>query len=128
MQLTRSQLSALDDARHQRYVEQLCAFFRTHFVQWVQRFDDLALRGRVEQALAQAQRYGFQADESWVAFVGMALAAGPSFDTSARVAEFLAAPGADPDANVQWLFERVTRQLAPLSPDRDSALSGGAPS
>jgi hypothetical protein len=92
--------------------------FRTEFPQLVAQLDDAILLDRISQAVRWALQYKLSTGEALVAYVGMALAAGPAFNGDAKVRHYMELPGHTPDEKVRIMFKRYLDALHP-PPVRD---------
>jgi hypothetical protein len=108
------QVQKLDDSTQAQYHEQLRLFYRQNYPDLVSRYDDATLLQKIAEADRRAETYKLETDEGYVAYIGLALAAGPQFHTDPKITAYMESPGKDPDAKVEWLFNRVSEQLRGL--------------
>jgi hypothetical protein len=109
--IRQEQVASLDDAMERRYCEELRTLLRTKFPQLVGRLEGAVLLDRIAVSVQQARSYGVRSGEGILAYVGLSLAAGPSFDTNPKVRDFLALSCDDSESKVHWLFKRVVDTL-----------------
>ena len=124
MQLRREQFSKIDQLLGVRYQKDLAAFYRTKFPQLVARLDGSALEARIRSAIAHSDALGVKTAAGRVAYVGLALSAGPRFETNETVIRFVTLEGGDPDANVEWLFRRLCAKFSKSLPHGPDTIAG----
>jgi hypothetical protein len=111
MKVRPAQVDSMGAEATAQYCRELRDFFRDKCPGLVQRLDDDTLIARIAAAVERAGAQGLESDAGNIAFVGMSLAAGPAFFDDPEINRFLAMPGNDHDAKVQWLFGRVLGKL-----------------
>jgi len=111
MVIRSEQVEKLDDAAQLQYHEKLRVFFRQNYPDLVSRYDDPTLLARIAEGNRNAEGYNMQTDQGFVAYIGMSLAAGPDFHTDPKIKAYMDSPGRDPDAKMEWLFNRVVEKL-----------------
>jgi hypothetical protein len=117
------QFSKMKRAMSARYYDELRRFFREQSPQLVERLDDSTLLDWIEKADRAADEYGFEKDESRVAYIGLALTAGPAFHSDPQIRAYLQMPGGTPDGKIEWLYETVVNKFKVLlSANRDKAV------
>lgn len=105
------QIASMEQAMQRRYHEQLRRVLRQRFPQLVARLDDRGLLDRIADGVKSAQAYGIVTGEGTLAFVGLCIAAGPTFRNDPKIRHFFEVPGDNPDGKVEWLFKRVVEKL-----------------
>ncbi len=104
----------MEESRAKEYYRELMKFYRNKVPQLVNRFDDLELQRRIAEATRKARVWGVHTGEGIIQFVGIALAAGPTFDEDPKVRHFLTLPGSTPERKVHRLLELVAKNLIQL--------------
>lgn len=111
MTIRSDQMAHMDDAMQRRYHEQLRKLLREESPELTARFDDPTLLDRIAVAVPKARAYGIRTDEGIVAYVGLSLAAGPSFHDDPTIHHFLESKNDDPDLKIRWMYNDVVRTL-----------------
>ena len=114
MVIRSEQLACMDEAMQKLYHEELRKLLREQSPQLTARFDDRKLLDRIASAVPKARALGVRTGEGIVAYVGLSIAAGPSFNDDTKVRQFLELKSDDPDLKVRWLFKRVLETLQGL--------------
>jgi hypothetical protein len=118
MLIRKEQMDALESAGQERYLHRLRSYLRLHVPGLVAHIDDAVLLERIRAAVPQARAAGIRSDEGVLAFVALAIAAGPGFFQHPSIRKFFAGQADDPERKIRWLYQRVTAKLA----DRVNAL------
>jgi hypothetical protein len=105
------QMAAMDGAMQKRYHEELRTFLREHSPQLVAKLDDAALLSRIAPAAQKAREYGIRTGEGVLAYVGLAIAAGPGIHDDPKIRVFLEQDPGSPDAKVEWLYINVLESM-----------------
>lgn len=105
------QIARMEQAMQRLYHEQLRRVLRQRFPQLVARLDDRTLLDRITNGVKSAQAYRIVTGEGILAFVGLCIAAGPTFSNEPKIRHFFEVPGDSPDRKVEWLFKRVVEKL-----------------
>lgn len=105
------QLRQMDAALQRQYHEELRTLLREQFPQLSGRFDDATLMARIKEATSKARAYGINTDQGMLAYVGLSIAAGPSFHEDPKIRGFLELKNDDPDVKINWLFNRIVESL-----------------
>lgn len=108
------QISAFEQAGQERYLLQMLAYLRAQVPGLVVRLNDATLLSRIGAAVPRARVIGIRSDEGVMAFVALAIAAGPNFLEEARIRKFLDSRADDPELKIRWLYQRVTAKLQAL--------------
>ncbi len=113
------QLAHFNQALQARYYEQIRKLLREKSPQLVSRLDDRALLESISVSVPRARTYGIGTGRGILAYVGLAIAAGPAFHVDTKIRYFLELPGDDPDVKIRWLFKKVAESLQriPLKSD-----------
>ena len=105
------QLTQMEEARHSEYHASLSRFLRKEFPQLVGGQDDAELSKQIAAASPRARVYGIRSARGTAAFVGLWLAAGPSFDEDPEIQRFLTWPNLCPELKIRNLMELTIAQL-----------------
>jgi hypothetical protein len=108
------QIDAITRVQDAEYHRRLAHYYRLRVPRLVKRLSDEELERRIAKSVKSARAYGVRSDLGIMRYVGLALAAGPSFDQDPAVHRFMTNPGTDPDSKVRWLLERVGNDLKAL--------------
>jgi hypothetical protein len=109
--IRQEQIASLDSTAEKRYCEELRQYLGARFSQSLRRLDEAVLLDRISVSVRTARTYGVRTGEGVLAYVRLALAAGPAFNTDPQVRMFLAQPSGNPDERVHRLFTRIVTSL-----------------
>ena len=105
------QLARMDDAQQRQYHEELRKLLTEQFPQLTAGFDDAELIARIATATPRARAYGIRTNDGMLAYVGLSIAAGPTFHDDPKIRRFLELKNDDPDVKIRWMLNRVVESL-----------------
>ncbi len=103
--IRRDQIVSLDSAAEKRYCQRLQHHLRAEFARSGTGLGHEVILNRILQSVRQARACGLRTGLGVLAYVRLALAAGPAFNTDPQIREFLV--GGNPDDRIHRLFRRT---------------------
>jgi hypothetical protein len=112
MIIRNEQMEAMDSSMQETYICELMAYYRTQTPEFVKRFSDAQLKGKIAESIPRARALGLTSGRAIMQYTGLALAAGPQFHELPEVHALMTMPGYTPELKLKRLLQLVQRKVA----------------
>ena len=108
VQISNEQLKVFQQATRADFQLRLATFMRTELPDETEHMSDAELLEFVETAQATSERHGVESEAGIAQYACMSLELGPHFGDEPEIADFLQAPGSEPEDQLDDLLELLT--------------------